>query len=669
MLKIGIVGLKEDREAVLTTLHDLGVAQVETVSAETLRYLDPERGDELQRIVGDEALRFRGLKSALPPSPVGAPQTFQDLDATLAAAKSVPTAEVDDVVGSLEREDDQLQTENRSIGDTLEVLGKLAFYRQSLSYLDPKSSLVFLGETDPETYETLRAAVPPEAEAMFFAGGVPGRFLLLAPRDQADVVSRVAATSGVRLTPIPRLRGTVEEERGRLETRRAEIDQRRTEIHARLQVVSATWYPIVTGLEEALAIQNRLFEVYTKLGAGRVTFAIEGWVPQRDLRRLQAAVDLASHRRAHFYTVPTDEEAPTLMDNPPGIRRYEFFIRFYSLPQANEWDPTLVFAIVFPIFFGFMLGDFGYGLVILAVSIWMIRGFPGAQHLPKKGRNFVKMIMGPRGMQQLAYALLPGCAIAIGLGLVLDEFFGFTPLHTYFGYVAPIQPGVNVGLLLLVAGFIGLGMVTLGFLFGALKEYFHRHLRAAVGKVGGILFAWGIAFLGLSVIYKTDTFSHPAFVLDLALVIGGLVLMVGGEGIQTGVMGLIEVVSHILSYTRLVGILLASVILADVINIISFRLVHHGSFLIVVGLLILVIGQSFNLIIGVFEPGIQGARLIFVEYFSKFYTGNGKPFRPFGAKRTHTTAAPPDATAASAVGTSPGAGPFIRSSDGPATLT
>ncbi|EQD54468.1 V-type ATP synthase subunit I, partial [mine drainage metagenome] len=471
MQKIGIVGLKEDREAVLTTLHDLGLTQVETVSADTLQYLDPERGNELQRVVGDEALRFRGLKSALPPIPVGAVQTFQDLDATLAAAKSVPTAEVDDTVGALQREDDQLQSETRSIGETLDLLGKLSFYHAPLSYLDPKSYLIFLGETDPETYDTLRGAVPPEAEAMFFAGDIPGRFLLLAPRDRAEVVSRVATTSAVKLSPIPRLHGTVVEERTRLEARRAAIDERRAEIHTRLTVLSTKWYPTVAGLEEALSIQNRLFEVYTKLGAGRVTFAIEGWTPQRDLRRLQAAVDLASHQRAHFYLVPATEAAPTLLDNPPGIRRYEFFIRFYSLPQADEWDPTLVFAIVFPIFFGFMLGDVGYGLVILGVSIWMIRGFPGAQHLPKKGRNFVKMIMGPKGMQQLGYALLPGCAIAIALGLVLDEFFGFTPLHTYFGYVAPIQPGVNVGLLLLVAGFIGLGMVTLGFLFGALKEY------------------------------------------------------------------------------------------------------------------------------------------------------------------------------------------------------
>ncbi len=114
-------------------------------------------------------------------------------------------------------------------------------------------------------------------------------------------------------------------------------------------------------------------------------------------------------------------------------------------------------------------------------------------------------------------------------------------------------------------------------------------------------------------------------------------MLLGGEGLQMGMMGLIEVVSHILSYTRLVGILLASVILALVINTIAGGLFHGGTIVgIIAALVILVIGQSFNVILGVFEPGIQGARLIFVEYFSKFYSGNGRLFRPFGQPRTHT---------------------------------
>jgi V/A-type H+/Na+-transporting ATPase subunit I len=132
------------------------------------------------------------------------------------------------------------------------------------------------------------------------------------------------------------------------------------------------------------------------------------------------------------------------------------------------------------------------------------------------------------------------------------------------------------------------------------------------------------------------------FLTYLALLVVGLVLLLAAEGVMTGAMSIIEVLSHILSYTRLVGILLASVILALVINTIGGGLVVGGTIVgIVFGLVIIVAGQSFNVILGVFEPGIQGARLIFVEYFSKFYTGNGKPFRPFGAARTHTVSTVP----------------------------
>jgi V/A-type H+-transporting ATPase subunit I len=102
------------------------------------------------------------------------------------------------------------------------------------------------------------------------------------------------------------------------------------------------------------------------------------------------------------------------------------------------------------------------------------------------------------------------------------------------------------------------------------------------------------------------------------------------------IMELATIVSHILSYTRLIGILLASVILAHTIDYVFLKALHIGFPLIVLGTMILFIGHLFNIIIGVFEPGIQGARLIYVEYFSKFYRGNGRPFKPFGSLRKFT---------------------------------
>jgi len=648
MSKIGVVGLKDDREGILASLYDLGAVQIEPISKEALQYLEPERASETQRRIGDELLRFRGLKSALPAVPAPERRHFGSLDELLRAAQEVP---IDDEVGTLRREADQLLTERKSLVDTVSVLHRFSFYHDRYDYLSGRNILAFFGEASSEAYAGLRAAVPTSSEIAFLDSTAKDgvRFLVVVRTEQADAINRLVQQQGISLVAAPRLSGTAEEEERKLEDRRATLDRRLEEIRTRLKAIAQRWYPTVATLEEAFAIENRTAEIYSKLGVSERSFAFEGWVPQRDLGRIEAEIGRVSEGRAFFYPIPTEEEPPTFLENRRGVRRFEFFIRFYSLPEATEWDPTLIFSLVFPVFFGFMLGDWGYGLVILLISIWMIQGFRGARHLPRSGRNFLKLIMSPRSMQSIAWTLLPGCAIAIALGFVFDEFFGWH-MFNYLSkgaYVAPIAPDANVGQLLLFAGFVGLGMVSLGYLLGALKEYFHHHPRAAFGKAGGIAFAWGLTLLGLSLLRGHSgltpaiPMSNPIAIVYYILIAVGLSLLIWGEGIQTGMMGLIETVSHILSYTRLVGILLVSVFLALVINGIFSGGIHSGSILFLIfGVIILVIGQTFNVIVGVFEPGIQGARLIFVEHFSKYYTGNGRPFRPFGAGRSLTLPAP-----------------------------
>ncbi|MCI4343687.1 MAG: hypothetical protein L3J92_06205 [Thermoplasmata archaeon] len=664
MTRVGILGLKDDRERILTALHDLRVAQIETLPPETLAQLAPERGNELQRRIGDETLRFRGLLSALPELPAGALHRFDSVDQILAAAATVP---IDAEVGSLKLEDDRLLTEERTNDDLLALLDRITFYAGRLDDLRATSVLSFIGEAESDSYSALRAELPSATDATFLTAPGPKvsvRFILVVRKTAADALAKASTHSGVRLTAVPNLSGTPSEERARLTARRAEIVRRRAGIAERLGAVSREWYGLIAAIDEALTVENRKVEALQKFGAGRLSFAVEAWVPERDVARLQTVLKGVAQDRAYVYSIATKAEAPTLMDNPRGFRRFEFFIRFYSLPQADEWDPTFVFAIVFPLFFGFMLGDWGYGLTILLVSLWMIAGFPGASKLPKFGRKFVKSIMGPQGMQQLAWALIPGCLLAIALGLFWDEFFGYHLFGALFGYVPLLDPVRNTGKLLLFAGFLGLGMVTFGFLLGALKEYFHHHPKGVVGKLMAIVLAWGVAFLGLSLIFRWDRATDPVFVGSIAAIGVGAVSIFVVEGGQQTMLEFIEVLSHVLSYTRLVGILLASVILAVVINSISVGLIHGGiaegvlgtavglTLGIVVGLLIIIVGQSFNVILGVFEPGIQGARLIFVEYFSKFYTGNGTAFRPFGGVRKRTVS--------SLSGTSGVPGPFIQ---------
>ncbi|HXW66880.1 MAG TPA: V-type ATPase 116kDa subunit family protein, partial [Thermoplasmata archaeon] len=553
MSKVGVLGLKDDRERILGLLHDLRIAQIEPLSPEALSALVPERGSELQRRVGDEALRFRGLKHALPPVPTGPPRRFDALDDVLAAARTVP---IDAEVAELKREDDRLLTEERALDERIGLLDRLAFYPDRLEYLRARSFVTFVGEAEPKQRGALAAALPPTSDAQFLDDPRgSGTFLVSLRTQSAEVLARVAQSFALRLSTVPAVDGPPAEEAQHARVARAMAVGRRAAIAARLGTLAREWYPTVAAIDEALQVENRKIEVLSKLGAGRETFALEAWIPTRDLARLSAILAGATGDRAYLYSVPTKEEPPTLMDNPKGIRRFEFFIRFYSLPQPTEWDPTLIFAIVFPLLFGLMLADWGYGLTILLICVWMIRGFPGAQYLPKPGRNFVKLIMGPKGMQQLAWALLPGCLLAIGLGLYFDDFFGFPLFHWALGWSSPVDPLANttVTTYLLIGLFFGLGMVSLGFLLGALKAYFHHHPREMVGKIGGIAFAFGIVFYGLSAIHFHSLL--PPFTTEVVLAFAalgvGIALLLVGEGVF-GILGLIDIVSHVLSYTRIV---------------------------------------------------------------------------------------------------------------------
>ena len=154
MTKVGVVGLKGDQEPILSALHDLGVVQVEPVGKEALRYVEPERASETQRLVGEELVRFRGLKSALPAVPVGAPRQFGSLAEVLAAAQQVT---IDDTVGKLKRAEDAALTRRKSLTDTVGVLERFSFYTGRYEYLSGARLLSLFGETKPPVFERLRA--------------------------------------------------------------------------------------------------------------------------------------------------------------------------------------------------------------------------------------------------------------------------------------------------------------------------------------------------------------------------------------------------------------------------------------------------------------------------------------------------------------------------------
>jgi V/A-type H+/Na+-transporting ATPase subunit I len=642
MTKVGVVGLKSDRETILSVLHDQGVIQVEPLSKPTLAIFPADGTPEMQRQVADQLLRIRGIKSALPPTGPVVAQAFPTRDGLLAAARAIP---IEGTVTGLKREEERLLTERKAVADQIDLFTRFAFYTGPLDYLRMEHLLGFFGEARAESYPSLRSQIAAMADAVFLESPGPEtvRFVLAVNSDQVEAVSRLAQQQGVVLASVPPLTGTIAQRRPELEKRLAELDTRLAEIRNQLTDLSKQWYGTVAAIEEALTIEARKLEVYGRIGAGETVFTLEGWVPVRSLPQLEAALAAATGDRTVFYQVPTTEEPPTLLDNPKWVRRFEFFIRFYALPQSSEWDPTWLFALAFPLFFGFMLSDIGYGLVILCFSLWMVAGFPGRAYVPRPLKSFLKRIMSPSAMQSLAWTLIPASIMAMVFGWFSNEFFG--PTVSLPGPHWDVRS--NLGDLFLVAGFIGLTMVVLGFVLGALKAYYHHHPKEMTARLAGISIAFGLTFLGLQLVSKTFkrllgplSATTPATDVEIFLLVLGVGAIFYAEGGQ-GMLALTEILSHILSFLRLVGILLSSVVVAILVNHIAGGLYHSGiagSIILgaVFGTIILVGGQIFNVVLAVFEPGIQGARLIFVETFSKFYTGNGREFRPFGSRRVHT---------------------------------
>jgi V/A-type H+-transporting ATPase subunit I len=349
-------------------------------------------------------------------------------------------------------------------------------------------------------------------------------------------------------------------------------------------------------------------EAMARCGATRHAFVLEGWLPADAVGRLTTFLggrlgdDVAVEAVAREQW--ESEGAPVVLRNPRLFRPFEALISIMPLPRYGSIDPTPFVAIFFPLFFGVILGDIGYGVLLAAIGLFLrVRSRPGTVL---------------RSVSEIAGAC---AAFSVVFGAVYGELFGDLGAHL-FG-MHPLHPALHreetVTAALAVAVGLGLVHVLLGLVLGAVAAW-HGHRRQAVGR--GVT-ALMIVFIVLALLAAFEVLPSRFFTPAVVAILVAFPVLIVAEGVF-GAIELFSTLGNILSYARIMALGTASVMLAVVAN----RMVGAiGST--AVGLLFALLFHLVNFAIGLFSPTIHALRLHYVEFFGKFYSPGGRPYRPF----------------------------------------
>ena len=373
-------------------------------------------------------------------------------------------------------------------------------------------------------------------------------------------------------------------------------------------------------MSRAIADELERLDAVERLGATRRAFVAECWVPRDELARLRR--EIASRLGAavlveDLVTSPRDPEAPLLMHNSRLARPFEPLARFLELPRPGSVDPTLLLALFFPLMFGAMVGDVGYGVLLLALAFLVRRS--AAARTPA--------LAGVTRILQL------GAAWAIVFGVLFGELFGDLGSRLFGGDWAlwryrPAAEALEPLLLFAVA--IGAAHVVLGLGLGAWQSVRFGEHRELIDKLGSLLVLGGLFGIAGGAV---DHLPAAALTPSVAAAVVGLVLVMsphGALGLITGPLALLGTLGNVLSYLRLAAVGLASAHLAGVAN----ELGTVGP--IWMGVLVAAFFHALNLALALFSPTIQGLRLHYVEFFGTFLVGGGRAFTPFGQPRNAT---------------------------------
>jgi V/A-type H+-transporting ATPase subunit I len=731
MSRVSVTGANRVLEDVIETVHDLRLVHVTDYDGawEGFAPGDPIAGaDE----AAERLVTVRSLQSMLDVDPDREGQLESvDIEERLESVR--------EEVNALDDRREQFREERRTVDERIDTMAPIEALGIDLDLLSGYDSLeTRVGEGDAEAVrDALGAADDIERYELFAEGDAIAVFAEPASGEE-DALEDVLVGAEFAAIDVPDGDGTPEEYLSQLEARRDDLDEEIADVEDDLDALREEHADFLLAAEEQLAIEVEKREAPLSFATTENAFVAEGWIPTErfvdlaealsesvgehcEVEELERASYDGDGRLVDREPTGTDEsgrgepetaadggveletdggtadadrpmsdsEPPVVQENPDPVKPFELLVNLIDRPKYSELDPSVVLFLTFPAFFGFMIGDFGYGLLYAAVGGLVYTRF----------ENDAVRSLGAIALWAGGFTML--------FGILYGEVFGLHLIANYvWGGHAPIEKGLSPAgiewaqLWLVVSLLVGLLHMTVGYLIDFIEEV-SAGLRAAVLGPG----SWLIRMLGVWIwIFSRSVasakpeflftvFSGEPFALGFTgfSATAGLVGLVGGflfgvvlfiinevshygavPGVVAGLLESLQVLVNVLSYTRLAAVLLAKSGMAFVVNLLFFGayregptgaqefhfllnhgpdyvstvgpnaevmfpgLIHMGIGGVIAGILVFIFGHVIVLALGVTSAGLQAIRLEYVEFLNKFYEGGGERYTPFGRERKHT---------------------------------
>lgn len=628
MAKVHIYGPKELLGSVTNTLYDMGVLHIEQLplsltSLAAVKERMVEDKENIHERVELETLLDKVRKTlVLLPRPQ-APQGKMD---SWFLTHELQSEEVARVVNEVYRKIEEVSARVKESSDQMDLLRK---YEKMIKNLLPvvenipdTEHLEMVGLTIDKRHEQALALM--ESELRRITGG---NFHVFATEIDPETVAAVLAFGK---SYAPRIKELLWEQNlneiklpsaleniplkealSRISVQSEELPKQLQAAEKEMALLADQWYGFLAEMKEALSGKLEQMATSSTFFRTHYSFVTAGWLPKKALPKLKAKIESDFEGKVVVEEVPLTEadkeKIPVHLVNHPFIRPFEVFIRLLPLPTYGTVDPTPFFAFFFPLFFGFIVGDIGYGLIALGLSLFI--------------RSKWKAVPVVR---DLGTVLSISSVYAVIFGVIFGELFG--DFGEIYFHMHPLLPqfnrlsSENMIFFLSVAVVVGFIHVFLGISLGIINAILGGHRKHLVFKI-----AQFASLLSLSVLIAIMAgVIDRAFLWPTAAILAaGVVVLTITEGFIAPI-ELLSAMGNILSYARLMAVGLSGVILAFVGN----KLGRDASN-VVLGIIIALVFHLINMVLIMFSPTIHSMRLHLVEFFTKFYETGGKEYKPF----------------------------------------